>query len=448
MASPKISVIIPIYGTEKYLDKCLLSVREQTFKDIEIICVDDCSPDNSYKIVEKHCKQDKRVVLIRHEKNLGLGGARNTGIRAAKADYLASVDSDDFISKNMLEALWNATDNGWFDIVCCGFSRVDENGNILSKHSYVEKQVFNEKNNIDIFSTLNPAFWNKLWRKSLFIDNNIYFPEHDYYEDMSTTPRILAKAQYIKVIKDTLYLYLVRDQSIMNSVSDKHIIDYLKGFEILSRFLKENGLSQLYTDRFHDFIQANFKYYAKFILNSNLSPEKKNQYLHFLILFRITFVENFNKFCHFDLNGLLTQLNEKELYGAYYDRYQRALGDIKKKEGIIAKYSAEIEKKAEKVKGQDSEINKLLMNNSDIKSELERVNTDLSIAKKDLLLLESEASQKVSLAQMFAVLFFAGLTYFAMNEKQTLKLINKPKMFFKDSKSSFARAYGSWFKLI
>jgi len=455
MSSPKISVIIPIYGTEKYLDKCLLSVRGQTFKDIEIICVDDCSPDNSYKIVEEHCKQDKRVVLIRHEKNLGLGGARNTGIRAAKADYLASVDSDDYMSKDMLEILWKATDNGWFDIICCGFNRVDGNGNILSKYSYPEKQIFNDNNSVDIFSTLNPAFWNKLWRKSLFVENDIYFPEHDYYEDMSTTPRLLAKARYAKVIKDALYFYLVRDQSIINSVTDKHIIDYLKGFEILSKFLKENNLSQHYVDKFHLFIRGNFNYFTKSIIDSQLSLDKKNQYLRFLILFRITFVENFNKFRYLGVSDLLARLNEKELHGVYYDKYQNVLEELNKKEGLIAKHLSEIEEKVrvikdkeELIKNKEYEISQLFVCNNTVKSELKISNREMSVVKKHLLLLESEIAQKVSLAQMFAVLLFAVLTYFFMSKKQRLKLINKPKIFFRDSRNSFARSYASWFKLI
>ena len=143
--NPKISVIIPIYNVEEYLDKCLNSVRNQTLKDIEIICVDDCSPDDSYLIVERHAAEDSRISLIRHEKNLGLGGARNTAIRASKADYIASVDSDDYMSLNMLEVLWDASNNGWFDIVGCGYSRVDGDGNILSIVQYDEKQLSNQK---------------------------------------------------------------------------------------------------------------------------------------------------------------------------------------------------------------------------------------------------------------------------------------------------------------
>ena len=497
MSIPKISVIIPIYGTEKYLDKCLYSVRNQTFKEIEIICVNDCSPDESEKIVKKHLKQDKRVRLINHESNLGLGGARNTAIRAAKADYLASVDSDDYMSPKMLETLWTATDNGWFDIVCCGYSRVDENGNILSLVPYTEDQVFNDDNSIDIFSIVNPAFWNKLWRKSLFVDNDIFFPEHDYYEDMSTMPRILAKSRYVKVIKDCLYRYLIRKQSIMTSMSDKHIIDYLKGFEIISRFLEENDLSDRYKKEFYRYIRGNILYYSKAILSSGLSLDKKTQYLRFLILFRITFIENFIKFQNSDVSHLLFTLGEEELHGTYYDEYQYTLNNIKKKESLIERHWSEIEVKAKKIKNlQDiiddlkevlndtrnslEESKKILANTTQIVEEKQQVVEDyssiilqlkqekttvmseakkittlletrkeaMSVMQQRLILLEKEASEKISFAQMFAVFLFATLTYFVMNRKQIIKLINKPKLFFRDSKNSFAKRYASWFKII
>ena len=168
-------------------------------------------------MVEKYEKIDPRVKLIRQRKNTGPGGARNTGIRMAKADYIASVDGDDSMLPNMLKILWQETHGKWFDVVCCGFNQVDVLGNVLSFHAYPARTVENSNNNINIFSFINPAFWNKLWRKSLFIDHNIYFPHHDLFQDMSTIPRLLAKSNYIKVIDARLYQYLVRSGSITNT---------------------------------------------------------------------------------------------------------------------------------------------------------------------------------------------------------------------------------------
>ncbi|HID91866.1 TPA: glycosyltransferase family 2 protein, partial [Candidatus Peregrinibacteria bacterium] len=110
--------------------------------------------DDSFLIAERHAAADSRIKLIRHEKNMGLGGARNTAIRVAKAEYIASVDSDDFILPEMMNTLWNATDNGHFDVVCCGFNRVDKEGNIISYETYSADTIINENNSINIFSAL------------------------------------------------------------------------------------------------------------------------------------------------------------------------------------------------------------------------------------------------------------------------------------------------------
>jgi len=487
MNAPKISVIVPIYNVEKYLDKCLVSIRSQTFKDIEIICIDDCSPDNSHQIVEKHAKEDKRIVFIRHEKNLGLGGARNTAIRIAKADYLASVDSDDYILPNMLEILWNETDNGWFDIVCCGYQRVDEKGNVLSKVTPLEIQAYNNNNDVDIFSIIPPAFWNKIWRKSLFIDNNIFFPEHDYYEDMSTTPRLVAKSKYIKVVKDSLYCYLIRDGSIMGSFSDKHIIDYFKGFEILFNFLQEQKLEEHYQKEFSNYVKGNLFYYAKLILGSKVTIDKKTQYLRFLVLFRITFIENFQYFKGQDLNGLLQLLNEDSLHGKFFNEKKQALVQVGVKQGFLDKQLEEIERRGTTIqslrdalnirerktqllsvnlKAEKQEVVMLLdakkEENIQLTTRLNIVSNDWEIERKALqntnvrlqntnVSLQTRVSlleEEVSLMKMIAVLSYALIAASFMTEKQTLKLINKPKMFFRDSKSGFAKKYASWFNII
>lgn len=288
---PKISVIVPIYKTEKYIDKCLQSIRQQSMEDLEIICVDDCSPDNSDIIVERHAREDPRVILIRHEKNLGLGGARNTGIEAAKAGFIASVDSDDYIRSNMMEVLWNATEDGKFDVVQCGFDSVDEKGRKISRQARASNVVVNTENSINIFSLMNPAFWNKLWRKSLYTDNNIYFPNHVYYQDTATTPRILAKSTHIKTIDDTLYYYLVRSDSITTTYSSKHIIDYIKVFEVLLSFLKENNIYERYREEFTTYAENGIKYHSGNVVNSNLDEEELKQYLKHLLMFKIAFFD-------------------------------------------------------------------------------------------------------------------------------------------------------------
>ena len=286
-----LTIAVPIYNVEKYLEKCLDSIVNQTFTDIEIICVDDCSPDNSEKIVKKYALHDPRVKLIRHEKNLGLGGARNTGIRAAKAEYIASVDSDDTIEVDMLDALWKATENGVMDVVCCGFDKRDEKGHVISYHQLSPASILNKNMSTNIFSVVNPAFWNKLWRRTLFVDNDIFFPENVYFEDMPTTPRILANTKTIKIVDRCLYHYLIRNDSITNSFSAQHIIDYLKGFEMLLEYLKEHDLYVRYLAEFKAYVNTVCRFHAHKVIESAMHENEIKQYLRHFLMLKIAFFE-------------------------------------------------------------------------------------------------------------------------------------------------------------
>ncbi len=281
---PLISVIVPVYNTAKYLDKCLESILQQSMREIEIICVDDCSFDGSYLIVEKYKKQDERIKLIRHNENKGSGGARNTGIIAAKANFIASVDSDDTMLPNMIQALWDECENGKFDIVDCGFYLVDEEGRRLSKRRYAHQVIANNQdNNVDIFSLLSSNFWNKLWRKSLFLENQIFFPEGIYYEDLATIPRLLAKSKNIKIIDKCLYNYLIREGSITNSYSQKHIDDYFKVFSILKNFLVNQNMFEGYRTTFESVVHNNIYYHTRHILSLEMDDYKLSRYLDRLL---------------------------------------------------------------------------------------------------------------------------------------------------------------------
>ncbi len=289
---PFISIIVPIYNVEKYLDKCLFSIRNQSLKEIEIICIDDCSPDKSAKIVEKHQKEDSRIKLLRHDKNKGLGGARNTGILAAQADYIAGVDSDDTIHPDMMRQLWENTQEGKFDIVCCGFDRVDEKGKVLSSAIFSATEVTNENNSINIFTLFYPSFWNKIWRRSLFIDNNIFFPEHLYFEDLATTPKILTKAKHIKIIEVSLYKYLQRNDAITATYTDKHIVDFFKVFAIIRNHLIEYNLYNQYEASFLLMVDNSMFWYSNKLIESGMADKFIDQHLRHLLMLKVSYLEN------------------------------------------------------------------------------------------------------------------------------------------------------------
>jgi len=494
---PKISVIIPIYKVEKYIDRCINSVRNQTFQDIEILCVDDCSPDNSYKIVEKHAAEDPRVRLIRHTKNLGLGGARNTALRIATANYIASVDSDDYMLPNMLQRLWEETDNGWFDVVCCGFNRVDENGNIIAFQNYPEMTFINEDNDINIFATVNPAFWNKLWRKSLFTENDIFFPPHLYFEDMSTTPRIFAKATYIKVIGERLYQYFIRQESITTSYSAKHIIDYYQGFEILLRFLESNRILDRYKDEFIEYVNSNMRFHSDNVVGSDMPKADLEQYLRHMLMFKIAFLENRDLLKYKNLGDLLMLLVQKKAPSALElkkneitevekeknrvkEEYQNLLLSKEKdatkyqellniKEQEISKFQLEIDvaeqnksnilKELSEFKSlldlsqQDKEyLEKEVSNQTERLANLEKdrdaIQVELSKYIKKVTILEQEKAEEILCFQKIGVTVFGVFIRPFCTKEKFKKLKLTPRQFFKDSKNTVTRFIGSLLGII
>lgn len=287
-AAPRISVIVPIYGTEAYLEKCLRSVMVQTFTDIEILCIDDCSPDRSAAIVERLMAEDSRIVFLRHDRNLGLGGARNTGIRAARAAYIASVDSDDHVDPDFLERLWAGAADGHFDVVVCGYSIVAPDGTVIDSYGYEKQRIIDpipaEQNPMALSE---PAFWNKLWRRSLFVDNDIWFPHHIYHQDAATTPRIYARARNIRFVGGDAYKYLAREGSATLSVSDKHLLDRYRYVDVLKDYFIAEGSFDRLAPAIDERIYRGYAFFAETLIeNAQASAAEIDTHLRHLLVMR------------------------------------------------------------------------------------------------------------------------------------------------------------------
>lgn len=221
-----ISVIIPIYNVEDYLVDCLNSVINQTYRDLEIILVDDGSVDACSEICDKYSLTDKRIKVI-HKKNGGLSDARNAGIDIATGEYITFVDSDDMLDLNMISYLYELIEADKSDISSCRRLRINENGtlisnNLLDEGHYCVKGADNcmheylSKNNFDTVA------WAKLYRMSLFKD--IRYPVGRYNEDVFTTYKVVAMSKSISIGLAQLYLYRERSNSIMtSSFSVKHL---------------------------------------------------------------------------------------------------------------------------------------------------------------------------------------------------------------------------------
>ena len=255
----KVSVIIPIYDVEKYIDRCLNSVKNQSFTDFEVIMINDGSPDKSKDIAQKYVDTDERFTLINQE-NQGIANVRNKGLTLAKGEYICFVDSDDFCTKDYLEKLYNTAKKNNADIVCCAFSVYNENNSKnrmvntrnLKGGTYSNKQATNL---VIRDYTLKAYLWNKIWKRDLFIKNNILFPHMNCFEDAVVVPKLMHFANKLVAIDDCCYYYVIRDTSALTKhTTFKTLNEYLIIMEILRNFFEENNIYDLY--------KYSFRYYS------------------------------------------------------------------------------------------------------------------------------------------------------------------------------------------
>ncbi len=254
----KVSVIVPIYNVEKYLRKCLDSLVNQTLKDIEIICINDGTKDNSVDIVNEYLQKYPNVILINQE-NQGLGMARNNAMKHAKGDYIAFVDSDDWVDLNMYEVLYNKAIETNADIVECDYRMVFENSTKIknrtlfgSLHTWkkfpiVCGKVFDWKFvKKELFDGLRCMVWNRLYKRSLIFDNNLAFPKGKC-EDYPFSLDAVLSAKSIVYCPKTLYNYLIRFGSLSiredTLQEDKKKEDRIYRTRVL-RILKKHNLTK------------------------------------------------------------------------------------------------------------------------------------------------------------------------------------------------------------
>ena len=242
---PEISIIVPVYKVEKYLEKCVNSILEQTFTNFELILVDDGSPDGSGQICDAYATIDKRVRVI-HQKNGGLSAARNAGLEKATGRYVGFIDSDDYIHPQMYEKLYEALQKNKADLSICNYAYVDNYGNIDSekqKKDHIITEVLNRERAFEKIDPLVEGYsfyvtaWNKLYKRDLF--KNIKFLEGHVHEDEYIVHHIFSLCSKIAIIEDILYMYVQRDGSIMSSVGTQKSLD--AGYAMLNRYFFFKG---------------------------------------------------------------------------------------------------------------------------------------------------------------------------------------------------------------
>ena len=265
-----VSVIVPVYNVEKYIGRCLDSLVNQTLKNIEIIVVNDGSPDNSQEIIDKYTKKYNNIKSYIKE-NGGLSDARNYGLKYAKGEYISFIDSDDYIDKTMMEKMYNKAKENNFDLIVCDLDMVDDNGEFIQNvSSNLNKDIYKDKIK-NYMINMYPSAWNKIYKQDLF-KNKVYFKKGIWFEDVEFIYRLIPYIKSIGTIKDNLYHYVQREGAITKTF-DKRLYNYIDNWNGIIDFYQKNDF---YEDYKQELEYCYVRYlYATFIKQATNYKDKK-----------------------------------------------------------------------------------------------------------------------------------------------------------------------------
>ena len=243
MSKYKVSIIVPVYGVEKYIDKCLDSLVKQSLKEIEIIVVNDGTKDNSQKIIDKYVKKYPDKIKSYIKENGGQGSARNYGLKKAMGEYIGYVDSDDFVEKDMYKKLYNKANENDYDIVVCG------NYNVSEDYKTKNIDTFTNDYNTDLENVFfgKMAVWNKIYKRDILIKNKLEFKEKVWYEDLAFTLKTVMNSNTFAFIDEPLYDYLIREGSIMNNSNVQRNLEILDAFNDILSYIKHNKKEEYFS---------------------------------------------------------------------------------------------------------------------------------------------------------------------------------------------------------
>ncbi len=284
-----ISVVVPVYNVEKYLEKCINSILNQTFKNYELILVDDGSTDKSGKICDDYLKKNSQIKLI-HKKNGGLSDARNAGIVIALGEYITFVDSDDYLDSEYLKVMYEMAINYSADLVMCGSQNVYENkkNNLIKNENIVSEVISKEQayKKILLQEGTDVSACRKLYKTKIFKENEILYPVGKLYEDIQIIDKIVENSSKIVITNYIGYYYLQRTGSIMyGGISEKN-------------FVLIDAITRLAL-----FIQDNYP-------NISYAANKRYIYCNFHILGRAIFDKGFEKECNKIRDNILKYSDE------------------------------------------------------------------------------------------------------------------------------------------
>ena len=272
-----ISIIVPVYNSEKYLNKCLDSLINQTKKELEVIIINDGSTDKSEEIIKSY--KDERIVYFKN-KNQGIGITRNFGIEKAHGKYLMFIDSDDYIDLNACDILYKKAEKDNLDLVICNFYKVYDNGT-EEKVTLNSFKTTDLKHNPKLINIINPSPWNKLLKKELINKHTIRFVENKKYEDAPFFTHALKYSKRIGKVDDYLNYYVIHNNS-ETAVRDRRCFDIFDILDIIRDQYKDEEYIKEELDKLTVFIVTNYTMQQRAQKNRKIGNEfidKAFQYL-------------------------------------------------------------------------------------------------------------------------------------------------------------------------
>ena len=271
----KVSVIIPVFNVEKYIDKCLKSIVNQTLADIEIICIDDCGTDNSIRIVENYALKDERITIIYNSKNRGLSTSRNLGLQIAQGKYVYFLDSDDYLEENALEDLYNISEKNqtevlYFDTDVMNLGHYENGCNGYEPPAYSKNQKIQSGqalfSNAIINNTWDTCVWRQFYLKEFLMKNNIRFADGLAHEDWSFSFETAMLATRVMYVPLKLHMYVRRENSITDRTNWHRLVSLMKIFVIMHSIWNKiecpdyvHNCVIMHLDNLKEYIQQNYK---------------------------------------------------------------------------------------------------------------------------------------------------------------------------------------------
>ena len=309
----KVSVIVPVYNVFEYIDKCLNTLVNQTLKDIEIIVVNDGTLDESQTIIDKYKKKYPKIIKSFIKENGGLSDARNYGIERANGEYIAFVDSDDYVALDMYEKLYNKAKEKDFDMVVCDVYSVFTDKEVPTS-SNIKKDILNKKDIKKIYSNIYPTAWNKLYKSEIIEKNKLRFKKGVWFEDCEFIYRLLPYLNSIGVVKDKLIYYVQREKSISKTY-DKRLYHYIDNWNGIIDYYKEKNL---YNEYKKELEYSYVRYlYATFIKQCANYRDKKE----YKKAVKTAIDERKKHFPHYRRNSLFYKNGFKGIYLVIFNKF-------------------------------------------------------------------------------------------------------------------------------